>query len=354
MQMAKGAYKHGIDRLTGKETFTVTKSSISSDVQLYGVHTFRKCTVRFEAPKKNVKPHALITSAEGDLILDIGATQYTAYSILRGVDGRTLPRMTVEDNGDWYRVSFTAPKRSATVTGARIERIILDTETTGLIPQYDEILQLAIIDGEGNILLNHYYKPQYQEEWPESERIHHISPTMVKDKNTIESDLPVIQDLFDRAKEVVVYNAEYDLAFLGELGIKLSWSKVIDTMREYGRQYHKTDYYKLEKAARECGYTYHAHDALADIQATLVVQNKVDGRTTDLNKFKTDRQLLNEARAMKIWHIFCICLLSFFILVFSIALLIPLVIICALLLVLSIRGLIKRNKQITELHLKAQ
>lgn len=51
--------------------------------------------------------------------------------------------------------------------------ICLDTETTGLNPSFDEILQLSIIDSNTNeVLFNDYFKPQYTVCWDEAQRVH--------------------------------------------------------------------------------------------------------------------------------------------------------------------------------------
>ena len=61
-------------------------------------------------------------------------------------------------------------------------KLIFDTETTGLDPMRDEILQLSIIDENEDVLFNDYLKPTRKTEWPDAERINHISYMMVKDK----------------------------------------------------------------------------------------------------------------------------------------------------------------------------
>ena len=46
------------------------------------------------------------------------------------------------------------------------DRILaLDTETTGVGPNA-EILQLSVIDGEGAVRMNQYFRPKKNSSWP--------------------------------------------------------------------------------------------------------------------------------------------------------------------------------------------
>lgn len=58
--------------------------------------------------------------------------------------------------------------------------LCFDLETTGLSFVKDEILQISIIDGLENVLLNTYIKPLHRKTWKQAEAINHISPDMVK------------------------------------------------------------------------------------------------------------------------------------------------------------------------------
>lgn len=162
--------------------------------------------------------------------------------------------------------------------GPAIKAIYFDTETTGLNPERDEILQLSIVDQDGNTLWDRKYRPVRVKSWDDAEDVHHISPEDVADRPPIEDEISEIQDIFDRAEKVYAWNNIFDLAFLGRAGLKLDRGKAIDSMEEYGRLEHGRRQYKLEEAAAECGYTYNAHDSLEDSLALKVVQDYVDDR----------------------------------------------------------------------------
>lgn len=43
--------------------------------------------------------------------------------------------------------------------------VCLDVETTGLDRDELEILQLSMVRGDGQVLMNEYFKPERHEEW---------------------------------------------------------------------------------------------------------------------------------------------------------------------------------------------
>lgn len=281
----KSEFRHGWDKLSGAYEFNVSTGSVISDIDVHGSRRFTGCTVVQVQQPKGRKPHFAVRDGRGVTVFEIGARQMSAYSALSHLTKDSLEsfswkeeRSHANDGTTFLRCRAVVGSSQQAVTGPSIPRIVLDTETTGLHPQYDEILQLAIIDGNGNVLWNRLYKPSFNTSWPDAQRIHHIKPYDVRDKGPIEDDLDAIQDILNRAEQVCAFNAEYDMAFLGEIGLRLDTLKVVDTMREYARKYYEKDFIKLTLAAKECGYNYNAHDALEDCRATLAVQNRVDGR----------------------------------------------------------------------------
>ena len=157
--------------------------------------------------------------------------------------------------------------------------IVLDTETTGVDTRLDEILQLSIIDQDGNVLFDEYFRP-IAKSWNESMRINHITPAMVKNKKPITEYAKQIEEILEQALLIVGYNIEFDLAMLKREKISVPNTKRFDVMRKFApifgdyNEYHG-DYtwQKLATAARYYKYDWSshssdAHNALADCYAT--------------------------------------------------------------------------------------
>ena len=181
-------------------------------------------------------------------------------------------------------------------------KVIFDVETTGLDPENDEILQFTAINENGEVLMNTYIKPTHHTEWKDAESVNHISPDMVADCKAMEEILPDIQAVFDSCNELIAYNADFDYAFLVNVGVKFIPGTVIsDPMIEFAKIYGEwNDYYgnytyqKLTNAACYYGYNFGelAHDSLEDVKATLVVYNALKKQLPPYEWVA--KQLLNE------------------------------------------------------------
>ncbi|MEG3909649.1 3'-5' exonuclease [Microcoleus sp. w2-18bC1] len=84
--------------------------------------------------------------------------------------------------------------------------VILDTETTGLVRA--EIVEIAIIDRLGEMLLNTFIKPSIPIP-AEVTEIHGISGAMVADAPTFPEVYPTDAALKD--KRVLIYNSAFDI-----------------------------------------------------------------------------------------------------------------------------------------------
>ena len=185
----------------------------------------------------------------------------------------------------WKRRLRRIAKRPAVPCDNPSGIIVFDTETTGLDPGKgrDEILQLSIIDGDGNILINTYIKPRWHDKWPKAAEINGITPEMVADAPDPEEIISTVKGIFESADMLIAYNGRFDLSFLDVWGIRPSEEQaVVDVMLEFAEVYGERNYYyggykwqKLTTAASYYGYKFAAHDSLEDVRATLFIYRKM-------------------------------------------------------------------------------
>lgn len=155
--------------------------------------------------------------------------------------------------------------------------ICFDIETTGLDPFRDEILQLSIVDGHGNVLFDEFVKPENHTEWAEAAAINGITPEMTADKQPFTHWLPTVQKIFDSADLIVGYNCDgFDLAFMEQAGLTID-KPTFDVMLEFAPIYGDYDerhgdyrWQKLAACATYYGYKgQNWHNSLDDTIATL-------------------------------------------------------------------------------------
>jgi DNA polymerase-3 subunit epsilon len=163
--------------------------------------------------------------------------------------------------------------------------VVFDVETTGLpsyacysgdAPMEHEILQLAMVDGDGVCLLNGQYRPARIRRWSEAQKVHGIAPKDVQGKPPIVDSLDRIQQIVDEAQLLVAYNVSFDRLFLQAVGISFSGKEFYDVMTSFAQRHGamrrdgRGAYVSLQKCAAYYGYSLMpAHDAEADARATL-------------------------------------------------------------------------------------
>lgn len=169
------------------------------------------------------------------------------------------------------------------------KEIVIDTETTGLDTFEDELLQVSIIDTDGNVVFDSYFKPIRHNEWYEAQNVNHISPEMVADAPTIYEKAAEINAIISQADLVIGYNVGFDLMMLANNGvISIKDIKSYDVMErfaeiygEWSEWYQNYKWQSLARAAEYCGYDWSRqngkeHNSLADCFATLFVKQNME------------------------------------------------------------------------------
>jgi DNA polymerase-3 subunit epsilon len=170
---------------------------------------------------------------------------------------------------------------------AKQDFLVLDTETTGL--QKGEIVQIAIIDAAGKVLLDRLVRPVFP--IPEdATRIHGIHNSMVVDEDMWPSIARHVREVI-QDRDLVVYNAVYDRKMFHQSDEaasldKIEWKTVARwwcAMEAYTEFYGEWNSYRrsytwqsLTKACRQQGIEVQdAHSALGDCLMTLEVVKKM-------------------------------------------------------------------------------
>ncbi len=188
-----------------------------------------------------------------------------------------------------------------------METLYFDTETTGLHPDTDEIVEVALVDNSGAPLLESLIKPKNLRVWPEAQKIHGISPDNVADAPILDALLPKIIDCV-RGKRLVIYNAGFDLGFMP--GVAGAAAQVHCCMAAFAERYGEWSeyhggwrYQTLARAADYVGFEFTAHRAINDAQACRAVWRYL---TEDAERERADmrrRELADEQEAARLLHL---------------------------------------------------
>ena len=91
-----------------------------------------------------------------------------------------------------------------------MQTFFLDTETTGLHPPHDKLVEVAIVNEAGDIVLDTLVNPERPIGF--ATEIHGISDEMVENAPTLENLWPQIFEIIEN-NHVIIYNAQFDTKF---------------------------------------------------------------------------------------------------------------------------------------------
>lgn len=159
--------------------------------------------------------------------------------------------------------------------------VFLDTETTGLSKKKDEVIQLTIIDLEGEVLYDKLIRPQYAKRWGKAQAINGISPYDVKDAPTLLEEKSEIEAILAEADVIVGWNVRFDLDMLYANGIDApnAGAKYCDLMTWFYKAYIRRSPYKdrdkekrkLANATIYLGIDHKPHDAHSDTAVLIPI-----------------------------------------------------------------------------------
>ena len=181
--------------------------------------------------------------------------------------------------------------------------IVFDIETTGLDPDQDEILQISIIDGDGNVLIDEYVKPYWTTEWYDAQDINGISQYMVANARYPHELIPKVKGIFESAKLCIAYNIPFDVGMLEKWGMQLEsltceWYDVMTVFSviygEWSNQYGGYKWKKLRSCAEYFGYMPDGeyHNSLEDVKATLYCYDQIQELDEGWAKSKHQRGMV--------------------------------------------------------------
>jgi DNA polymerase-3 subunit epsilon len=159
--------------------------------------------------------------------------------------------------------------------------VVIDTETTGLT-KTAEIVQIAVVDLDGTVLLDSLVRPAQSIPAPAT-RVHGITDELVADAPRFADIAPLLAEAV-RDRNVVIYNALYDARVIEycwtrhpQLGpvpanipaagcAMLQYSAFVGSWNDYFGNYR---WQRLPSAA---------HNALGDCLATIALLHRMAGR----------------------------------------------------------------------------
>ena len=163
--------------------------------------------------------------------------------------------------------------------------ICLDAEFT----DHTEMLELSVYDTATSVEIYHsYFRPELEHRWPISQRIHHITPAMVRNEKPFRKRKAEIQAVVDRARDIVGFAIGNDITALSNQGIEgLDDKRIIDVRDIFWFVHGRHNGGDLNNApgllavAHELGIDFsdsEAHSAGADTKATVDCYNALIAR----------------------------------------------------------------------------
>lgn len=196
-------------------------------------------------------------------------------------------------------------KQKRDAENAHYGTVFLDIETTSYndnSAKYDnDILQVSIIDENEDVLIDQYCKPRKKESWENASKINSIYFSTVSDCPRFLDVKPYVQDIFERADKIVVFDYYFVKDYLEKYKFDLHKFRLTTPVYEL-RQYNvahgieNPKWMTLENAADQFDLIYDRNNSLEDARAILKIYNFIEEQNNAVKKERSENKIDNSVK----------------------------------------------------------
>jgi hypothetical protein len=219
------------------------------------------------------------------------------------------PRQAPQPSDSLYEqdhlAKLAADQDARRAANAHYGTVFLDIETTSYndnSAKYDnDILQVSIIDENEDVLIDQYCKPRKKESWENASKINSIYFSAVSDCPRFLDVKPYVQDIFERADKIVVFDYYFVKDYLEKYKFDLHKFRLTTPVYEL-RQYNvahgieNPKWMTLENAADQFDLIYDRNNSLEDARAILKIYNFIEEQNNAVKKERSENKIDNSVK----------------------------------------------------------
>lgn len=204
-----------------------------------------------------------------------------------------------------HLAKLAADQDARRAANAHYGTVFLDIETTSYndnSAKYDnDILQVSIIDENEDVLIDQYCKPRKKESWENASKINSIYFSAVSDCPRFLDVKPYVQDIFERADKIVVFDYNFVKDYLEKYKFDLHKFRLTTPVYEL-RQYNvahgieNPKWMTLENAADQFDLIYDRNNSLEDARAILKIYNFIEEQNNAVKKERSENKIDNSVK----------------------------------------------------------
>lgn len=144
--------------------------------------------------------------------------------------------------------------------------IVLDTETTGLSPRYDDIIEIGAIKIKNGVVVDRFHTYCKPLRKINNTDIHNITNEMVENYKYSKYYMNDLID-FTECLPILIYNARFDTQMINVQLQENLKNDIIDILK-LAKDYEFRENYKLENIKNDLGINNISHSAISDCETT--------------------------------------------------------------------------------------